>query len=444
MGFLGVSKFVIVRAYSRLNGQKCGNECGNNMGNLTALSIKTAKPGRHADGGGLYLFVKSNGARSWVLRVQHAGQRRDIGLGGVEFASGSERRKSDVSGGAIGDDLKIMERASLTLGEAREKAMLLRRVAKAGRDPVTERDKDRASFPTFAVAMTKTHEALGGSLSQKEADAFLASLRQHVIPTLGRRRIDVIDANDIATVLEGIWETKPQIARKVRHRIAKVLDYAKARQWRASGAPGKELSLLLGKQKKGGHHPAMPHADVPAYFRELSGDSQTVGRLALLFIITTAARSKEVRGARWCQFDLQNKLWHRPASLMKNEIPHTVTLNAESLVILERAAQLRKTTDAEAFVFSRKGHTLMSDMTISKIMRVSKLPFVPHGFRSSFRDWAAELMPHIPDAVAEVALSHVIPDEVVKAYKRTNFLDLRRTLLTEWGKYLSHDPAQQA
>lgn len=406
------------------------------MGKLTPAKVKTAGPGRHADGDGLYLMVKPGGARSWVLRVQYAGQRRDIGLGGVETSTKLERMKAAAAKGLIGDDLTVMEQTFLTLAEAREKALLLRRVAKAGRDPVAERDKDRAASPIFSVAVTRTHKALEASWGKREADAFLASLKQHANPSLGKRRVDLIDANDIAAALKPIWTDKPQIAQKVRQRIVKVLNYAKVKKWRSSEAPTKELSLLLGKQRKGGNMPSMPYADVPAYYQGLSETAETVGRLALMFVIATAARSGEVRHARWDQIDLDRKLWNRPASIMKSREAHTITLSDQAIAILERAKRYRRSDDRDALVFPSRSGKVMSDMTVSKVMRDAKLPYVPHGFRSSFRDWAAEQMSHIPDAVAEAALAHAVPDKVVAAYKRTNFLEMRRGLLEGWGKLI--------
>lgn len=407
------------------------------MGKLTPATVKAAGPGRHADGDGLYLMVKPNGARSWVLRVQYSGQRRDIGLGSVETSTKLERLKADGAKATVGSDLTVMERTILTLSEAREKAMLLRRVAKAGRDPVAERDKDRAASPIFSVAVTRTHKAFEDSWTPKEADAFLASLKQHANPALGKRRIDHIDANDIAAALKPIWSEKPEVARKVRQRIVKVLNYAKVKKWRSSEAPSKELSLLLGKQRKGGNMPSMPYADVPAYYQGLSDAPETVGRLALMFVIATAARSGEVRQARWDQIDLDRKLWNRPASIMKGREAHTITLNDQAMAILERAKRYRRSDDKDAQVFPARSGKAMSDMTVSKVMRDAKLPYVPHGFRSSFRDWAAEQMSHIPDAVAEAALAHAVPDKVVAAYKRTNFLEMRRRLLMSWSGFLA-------
>lgn len=402
------------------------------MAKLTAKFIENAKPGRHADGGGLYLLVKPSGARNWVLRVQVDGRRRDIGLGAVELGALPGLSK-------IGDDVPLEQRSRLTLAQARELSARLRNVAKSGRDPAAERGRDRRPPPSFKDAAIAAHAALAPSWSKKTADAFLASLKEHAFPSLGKKRVDEVDADDIATTLKAIWTTKPGIARKVRQRIGKVLDFAKAKRWRVSEAPRSSVSTLVGKSAPGKHFPAMPYGDVPAFFDDLGSKAETVGRLALMLIISTGARSGEVREARWSHIDWDRREWNRPAELMrKTGKAHTVTLNDQALAVLRQAAaSFSDSQRPDALIFpSKKGSTL-SDMTISKVMRDAKLPYVPHGFRSSLRDWAAERMPQIPDPVAEAALAHVVPDAVVKAYKRTQFLELRRQLLDEWGRFIA-------
>lgn len=399
------------------------------MGKLTAKTVESAKPGRHADGAGLYLLVKPSGARSWLLRVQVAGQRRDIGMGSVDSSPASSATR-------IGDDLPLEQRSRLTLAQARELAVRLRNVAKAGRDPAAERRKDRRPPPSFKDAAIATHKALKGGWSKRTADAFLASLEEHAYPSLGRKRIDDVDANDVVTTLKAIWKDKPSIAKKVRQRIATVLNFSKAKGWRVSEAPAKSIATMLGKATAGGNMPAMPYDDVPAYFVKLSAEAETAGRLALLLVIATAARSGEVRNTKWGHIDWTKRLWNRPGSIMKERIPHTVTLNDQAIAILRRAASYTDTTNPDALIFSNRKGGALSDMTISKVMRDAKLPYVPHGFRSSFRDWAAEAMPLIPDPVAEAALSHSVPDSVVKAYKRAQFLEMRRQLLDGWGSFL--------
>lgn len=408
---------------------------GVTVATLTAKAVTNAKAGRHADGGGLYLLVKPTGARSWVLRVQVDGKRRDIGLGAVETSALALR--SD-----IGDDIPLEEKARLTLSEARELATRLRNAAKAGRDPVAERQKDRKAPPTFRDAAKATHAAQVTShgWSAKTAAAFLSSLETHAYPKLGNRRVDLIEAEDIANALAPIWTAKPDMAKKVRQRIAAVLDYASAKKWRSTDAPRKSVSALTGKTKKGGNFPAMPYADVPAYYRSLSESTPTKGRLGLMLAIATGARSIEVREARWQHIDIEKKIWTRPASLMrKNNEEHTVTLNDAALAVIERIAEISSPSKPETLLLANGKGTELSDMTISKVMRDGSLPWVPHGFRSSFRDWAAEQHPDIPDPVAEAALSHSVPDAVVAAYKRTKFLEMRRTLLDHWSAFILSD-----
>lgn len=400
------------------------------MGKLTAKFVEKAKPGRHADGQGLYLLVKPTGARSWLLRVQVDKRRRDIGLGSVELAPLSELTK-------IGNDIPLEQRSRLTLAQARELSSRLRNVAKSGRDPADERKRDRSPPPSFKDAAIAAHKALAGGWTRRTADAFKASLEEHAYPALGKKRVDDIDADDIATALKAIWTTKPSIARKVRQRIAKVLDFSKAKGWRASEAPRASVATLVGKAKGGGSFSAMPYADVPAYFTRLAGETQTAGRMMLMLIIATAARSGEVRNARWGHIDWDKREWRRPGELMKNSKPHTVTLNDQALDVLRQAAGHTNRDNPDALIFASRKGTPLSDMTISKVMRDAKLAHVPHGFRSSFRDWAAEKMPQIPDPVAEAALAHVVPDAVIAAYKRTTFLEMRRKLLDAWGAYIA-------
>lgn len=401
------------------------------MAGLTAKSVTHAKAGRHCDGKGLYLLVGDTGCRSWVLRVQVKGKRRDFGLGGVRTAN-------LILPSEVGDDIPLEEKTHLTLAEARELATRLRNVAKAGKDPITERQRDRSPPPTFKEAAIAAHAAQSHGWSERTSKAFLSSLKDHAYSLLGKRRIDTITAEDVAAALAPIWKSKPAMAKKVRQRIATVLDFAAAKKWRATGAEREQVRVLTGKPKKGGNFPSMPYADVPNYWTELAAARETVGRLALMFLIATGARSTEVREARWCHMDIEARAWTRPAELMrKSDQVHVVTLNEPALEILAKAAALRTNDDPDELIFQNRKGLMISDMTISKVMRDGNLPWVPHGFRSSLRTWAAEQQPFIPEPVAEAALSHVIPDAVVKAYNRAAFIEMRRMLLEAWGAYLT-------
>ncbi len=279
------------------------------MGRLTATGVRNAKPGRHADGDGLYLLVKPTGGRSWLLRVQVDGRRRDIGLGSVELTS----RPSD---GLI--DIPLLHRKRLSLAEAREKCAVLRKAAEAGLDPVRERDRDRRGIPTFEEAAEQTHAALKSQWAPRQQEAFLSSLRRHAYPSIGDHRVDRITAADMQAVLEPIWTKTPDMARKVRQRIGTVLNFAHRKGWRPTEAPRASVSVGLAKREKGGNYAAMPYAEVPLFVAGLASEPESMGRLALLFTIYTAARSGETRHARWSHIDLDQKLWKRPAALMKS------------------------------------------------------------------------------------------------------------------------------
>lgn len=239
--------------------------------------------------------------------------------------------------------------------------------------------------------------------------------------------------DDIQGVLRPIWDIIPGAASKVRQRIGTVLNFSHTKDWRPMEAPTKSVSMSLPKRKPGGNYAAMPYADVPNFISKLSASPESIGRLALLFTIHTAARSGETRNARWSHIDFENRLWHRPAELMKMRKPHIVTLNAAAIAVLQRVEPLRQANSD--LVFPGAKGSALSDMTLSKILRDAQIPYTVHGFRSSFRDWAAEQMPQIPDPVAEVALAHGVPEKVVAAYKRTEFLAMRKDLLESWAVY---------
>jgi integrase len=375
---------------------------------LTAKSVERAKPGRHADGLGLYLLVSKTGAKSWVLRVQVHGRRRDIGLGSI---------------------------AELTLAEARDKARELRKVAKSGRDPIAARDRAKFAVPTFEAATESCYrDGPPSRWSKRHADAFLASLKQHAMPRLGRLLVDSIEDGDVAAVLMPLWHDKPAAARKLRQRIRTVLDFSKLKGWRATGAP----QLSLGKQPRSGNFSMMPYADVPTFVAGLREKPTSAGRLALLFTILTASRSGEVRNARWSQIDLQARTWTRPAAMMKSGEAHVVTLSPAAVAILDTAKQLRTLSSADLVFPGTRGQSL-TDMALLKIVKAEAGPFTVHGFRATFRTWAAEQMPTIPEAVSEAALAHSVPDAVVRAYQRAKFMELRRKLLDAWAGFVEGD-----
>ncbi len=411
------------------------------MVKLTALKVKNAKPGvgpdgkpkavRLSDGAGLQMLVKPSGGKSWVLRVQVAGRSRDIGLGTVDEDGLGNKAfgKHDPLG-----EIALMQRTILTLAEAREKATALRKLAKAGADPVLERDKERRAIPTFAEAVVSAHEALASGWADRTADAFKASLLEHACPKLGGVKVDAIGAADIIAALGTIWTDKPVMARKVRARIMQVLAFAKARGWRTDSLPdARELRTGLAKQPRGGNFAAVPFVELPSFVADQLAMRSGASRMAMLFAILTGARTGEVRSATWEKIDLEARTWSRTADDMKGDIAHVATLNDAAAAILERMTPeaLRK---GLIFPGAKAGRPL-SDVSLTKIMRLAGRTETVHGFRSAFRDWAAERMPTIPAMVAEMALAHRVGTATEQAYLRTDLRDMRRALMDAWGRF---------
>jgi integrase len=420
-----------------------GKKVGKDMGKLTVAKVRNAKPGigkdgqpikaTLQDGQGLFLNCAPTGAKSWILRVQVDGKRRDVGLGAADVDSAG-RDAFGPEDDRLGD-ASLMLKRSLTLAEAREKAAALRKLAKAGANPVLERDRKRKQVPTFAEAMKAAHEALKAGWSDKTAKAFETSLQDHALPKLGPLKVDAIGSAEVIGALAPIWTDKPMMARKVRSRIGQVLAYAKAQGWRTDALPDvRELRSGLSKQKKGGHFAALPFAEVPAFFASEHAKSKAASRSALLFAILTAARSGEVRQATWEQIDLEARTWTRPDSIMKMGEAHVVTLSDAALALLENYTpkELRS-----GLIFTSQRGKALSDMALSMILRDTDQNATVHGFRSSFRDWAAEKMPTIPAMVAEMALAHKVGNATEQAYLRSDMRDMRFALMDAWGRYVA-------
>lgn len=380
---------------------------GGDMGKLTATQVRNLKePGRYADGDGLYLFIKPSGTKSWMLRMQVADKRRDFGLGST----------TDVS-----------------LADAREAAGVIRKQYRAGVDPVVEKRKARVAIPTFREAAELYHaEHRPSWKNRKHAAQILTSLKTHAFPALGGLRVDQIEGPAIREVLAPIWLKTPETARRVRQRIAAVLDWSHAKGWRPSEAPLRSIARGLPRQPKGRKHfAAMPYSEVPAFLERLRTAEPTVGRMALELLVLTATRSGEVRGATWEEVDLSKSLWTIPAGRMKAGKEHVIPLTLDAVAIFERAKKLKQRQTGIIFP-GRKGP--VSDMTLTKVVRDMGLSVTVHGFRSSFRDWVAEKT-EFPGEVAEAALAHAIPNRVEAAYRRTDFLQKRQQLMATWAVY---------
>ena len=317
----------------------------------------------------------------------------------------------------------------------REKAAALRKLAKAGADPITERDRERRIVPTFAAAVAASHKALAHGWTERTAKAFASSLAAHAVPKLGAMRVDAIGAADIILALAPIWQEKPVIARKVRARIMQVLAFARARGWRADALPdARELRSGLSKQARGENFAAMPFDQLPGFIAAQLELAPAASRMALLFAILTAARSGEVRAATWGQIDLEARTWMRPAGAMKMGTAHVVTLSPAAIAVLDRMVPKKTLRAGLMFPGARRGQPL-SDMSLTKIMRMAGRTETVHGFRSAFRDWAAELMPTIPAMVAEMALAHRVGTATEQAYLRSDLRAMRRTLMDGWGRF---------
>ncbi|WP_408591231.1 tyrosine-type recombinase/integrase [Novosphingobium sp.] len=412
------------------------------MDKLTVMQVRNAKPsigpdGKRrkrvlVDGAGLLLIVAPTGARNWVLRIKDGQRRRDIGLGAADI-DGAGRNALGGNGGQP-DDTPLMLRRIISLAEAREKAAALRKLAKAGADPIAERDRERRATPTFAVAVTEAHAALKSGWSDRTAKAFLASLEEHAVPKLGTAKVDVIGSADVIAALAPIWTSKPVMARKVRSRIGQVLAFAKARGWRRDALPdARELRSGLAKQEQGKNFAAMPFVQIPAFFTDELGKETTASRFAVLFAILTAARSGEVRNATWVQIDLEACTWTRPATVMKMARGHVVTLSDAAVALLKRWKPDEALRDGLIFP-GLKGNPL-SDMSLTKALRTAGRNETVHGFRSAFRDFAAERCPTTPAMVAEMALAHKVGTTTEQAYLRSDLRDLRRALMDAWGRF---------
>jgi integrase len=390
---------------------------------LTVMQAKAARPGRHSDGKGLYLLVKPSGSKSWVLRVQHNGQRRDFGLG--SFAAET-----------IPVAVPLQNRQSLTLSEAREKARIGRELAKAGMNPSVEWRQVVEAIPTFKEAAEQYHSHVSkGWRNGKHGGQWLNTLKAYAFPVIGKLSVDEIDAPAIQRTLLPIWLAKGETARRVRQRIGAVLDYAHGKGWRKTEAPMRALNQLMGgiKQPKGSNFAAMPYKEIPAFLSKVAEGEFSVGRHALQFLILTAARSGEVRKARWRDVNLEAGEWCVPPENAKTARLHIVPLPSAALKVLKQVEDVFGPNPNELVFPGLKG--LMSDATLAKVLRVNGGgDYTVHGFRSSFRDWAAET--GFADAWAEAALAHTNPNRAESAYRRTTFFDQRQEkLMPAWAAF---------
>jgi integrase len=400
-------------------------------------------PGRHTDGGGLHLHVRANGSAGWVLRYRLHGSQRDMSLGGFP----------DVS-----------------LKAARDAAETARQSIKAGRDPIRERQRAQQEAAeaasrdrTFRAAMESALGAREGAWkSEKHRWQWRATVEKHALPLLGDLPVAEIGTDDVLRVLRPIWAKVPETANRLRNRIEAILDHAHALKWRHGENPArwrgnlKELLPNPSKLAPERPQPALPWQQMPAFMAALQ-ERQGMAALGLRFAILTAARTGEVRGATWGEVDLEARIWTVPAERMKAGEMHRVPLSEAALEIL--AAVRPEKAKAAMLLFPNGRGTPLSDMALTMLARgmatdgleedepprwrdATGRVIVPHGFRSTFRDWCGETRPEGRE-VAERALAHVVRG-VEGAYARSDLLERRRPLMEAWGAFCTSKPADVA
>ena len=388
------------------------------MGKLTVLSAKAlSTPGRHGDGEGLYLNIAPSGTKSWVQRIVVDGRRRDIGLGSYHTVS---------------------------LARAREISHANRTAVAEGRDPVLQKREAREavrspspSIPTFEHVASQVIELRRPTWSNpKHAAQWQSTLATYAFPIFGKRPVDEITSGDVLAVLTPIWSEKHETASRVRQRIETVFDWAIAHGWRLDNPAGKAVLRVLPRMSKlKSHHKSLPYQQVPnalGQVRESTADPLT--RLSFEFLVLTAARSGEVRMSTWSEIDLESSTWTVPAKRMKARRDHRVPLCRRCLEILTEVRDL--SPRGSALIFPARTSVSLSDVTYLALLRRLGIPAVPHGFRSSFKNWSMEAS-LIDDRwfLSELALAHDIGKETEKAYATTDLLQARRALMEAWAEF---------
>ena len=386
------------------------------MGNLTAAKTKSlTRPGLHGDGDGLYLNVTRNGSRSWIQRISIDGRRRDIGLGPFPTVS---------------------------LARARTLTTANRVAVAEGRNPLDEKmeAKRKAAIPTFREAAEQTFEANKPRWRNgKHTVSWWQTLERHAFPILGEMPVDKIGREDVLRVLTPIWSVRMETARRVRQRIRTILRWCMAHGYVEHNVAGEAIDGALPPMPRlKTHLRALPHQEVAAALATVDASGAALAsKLCLRFLILTAARSGEARGATWHEIHEDAREWRIPGSRMKAGVEHRVPLSDAALEVLKQARPLR---DESGLIFPssvKPGHP-MSDMTLTQVLRKTGLAehSTVHGFRSTFRDWAAECT-SAPHAVMELSLAHAVGSSVEQAYARSDLIEKRRTLMQAWAEFLA-------
>ena len=384
---------------------------------LTAAAVSNlSSPGQYSDGNGLTLKVELTGSKHWFQRVTINGRRRNIGLGGYPAVS---------------------------LADARELASINQRIIKLGRDPLEEKrraaeERRRPPCPTFAKATEEVISLRSPDWSNSKHKAqWQNSLSTYAFPYIGSKQVDEITSGDVLRILTPIWTSKRETASRVRQRIETVLDWTVAQGWRSDNPAVKSIAKALPRRPKTRkHHLALPYHDVAASLVAIrSSSARPATKLAIEFLVLTAARSGEVRHARWPEIDRRTRTWTIPAERMKARREHRVPLSNQALKVLTEAERLDSRDGELVFPAGRRG-TPLSDMTFTSLLRRLDIPSVAHGYRSSFKDWVIE-QTDTPWAVGEAALAHNLGNSTEQAYARSDLFEKRRSLMDEWASYLT-------
>ena len=373
---------------------------------LTAAFVRSVhEPGLYWDEHGLVLRVKPSGYKQWIQRLFIHGKRRELGLGPLRL---------------------------VTLAEARDAALANRKVARAGGDPRTKR---RSSVPTFEQAAAKVFAMHRANWTERHAGQWIATLRTYAYPGIGGKRVDRIRSADVMGVLMPIWNDKYQTAKRVRQRISTVMRWAIAQGYRVDNPAGDAIGAALPKPPRiQKHYKALPYDEVAGALATVRrSDARLSVKLGIEFLVLTAGRSGEVRGARWEEIDTRRGVWTIPAERMKSRREHRVPLSARAVEVL---ADARAHARRSEWVFPSARGLALTSMDFSGLLKALGIGAVPHGFRSSFRDWAAERT-DAPQAVMEAALAHAVRDKAEAAYARSDLFERRRVLMEQWAKYLA-------
>ena len=380
---------------------------------LNAGFVRKAPPGRHTDGGGLYLQVDKSGARRWLLRITVHGKRRDFGLGSANLVS---------------------------LAKARDQALDLRKLVQSGGNPtVREREKQGRAM-TFAELARTVHERKfkDGRNNGKHVAQWINTLQKYAFPIIGDLSVEDVNQDDIEHVLDPIWTTRPETARRVLQRVKTVFDHACGRGLRSRGNPTTGMRTLMRPQgDRAKNFTALHYNDVDKLVTELGG-STNIGALALLFTTLTASRSGPVRAATWSELDNDLKVWTVPAKKMKTGKEFVVPLSMPARDVLLRAQAHRTKASDLVFPSPSKPTAMISENTMRKLLQAHFPGVTVHGMRSAFRTWASEIVAAERE-VAEMCLAHAIGGKTEQAYNRAEFLEKREMLLEKWGLWVMGD-----